>query len=228
MKQKKMMFIYPLVIIGFVLFLTQSCKKDDVNSKLTDADGNVYNTVIIGTQEWMTENLKTTKYRNGDPIPNKTLDTEWQGLATGAYCDYDNLPVNSATYGKLYNAYAVLDSRNLCPAGWHVPTDVEWQALSTFLGGVSLSGGKLKEMGTTHWLSPNTGATNEHGFTALPGGTRSVDGVFFSMTDFGGWWTSTEGDITHAYYHDMAYDDSYDDRNSGLRNVGFSVRCLKD
>ena len=138
---------------------------------VVDIDGNVYNTVTIGTQVWMVENLKTTKYRNGDAIPNVTGNASWVALSTGAYCWYNNdAATYKATYGALYNWYAVGDSRNIAPSGWHVATDSEWTTLSTFLGGESIAGDKLKEIGTSHWLSPNTGATNSNGFTAFPGG----------------------------------------------------------
>ena len=148
---------------------------------VTDIDGNTYQTVKIGDQWWMAENLKVTCYRNGDAIPNITDGTTWASLSTGAYCEYNNDINNVATYGRLYNWYAVTDSRNIAPAGWHVPSDAEWKQLEMYLG-MSQSeadatgwrgtdeGGKLKEVGTMHWNSPNTGATNESGFTALPGG----------------------------------------------------------
>ena len=176
-----------------LLFTLVSCsKKDDpfnqVNNQnaatVTDIDGNVYHTVTIGTQTWMVENLKTTRYRNGEAIPNITDNASWAALITCAYCDYNNIPSNSITYGKLYNWYAVNDSRNIAPMGWHVSTDAEWTTLTTFLGGTSIAGGKLKENGTIHWNSPNVGATNETGFSALPGGYRLNSG-FYGAGDSG-------------------------------------------
>jgi uncharacterized protein (TIGR02145 family) len=155
-----------------------------------DNDGNNYRTVKIGTQVWMAENLKTTKYRNGDPIPNVTDGPAWWNLPTGAYCNSDNDVNLWTTYGRLYNWYAVNDSRNIAPAGWHVPTDYEWSKLIAYLG--SLPGDKLREEGTEHWLSPNTDATNETGFTALPGGYRDNTGTFISIGSNGYWWSSTE------------------------------------
>ena len=145
-----------------ITFLSQGL----VPETFTDIDGNVYHAVVIGTQTWMVENLKTTKYSNGDPIP-----TAVTSLTPGAYCMYNNDAVTyKADYGALYNWYAVADSRNIAPAGWHVPTKTDWTTLTDYLGGESVASGKLKENGSSHWLTPNTGATNSSGFTALPGG----------------------------------------------------------
>jgi uncharacterized protein (TIGR02145 family) len=195
---------------------------------VTDIDGNIYHTVVIGTQTWMLENLKVTHYRNGDAIPNVTDGAEWIGLLTGAYCDYDNTPDNSTTYGKLYNWYAVNDSRNLCPSGWHVPTDTEWTTLTDYLGGIDVAGGKMKETGTTHWNTPNTGATNESGFTALPGGGRNYYGTFDVIYDNGGWWSVTSDDLTHAWSRYVYYLDETVTRNNNTKTSGWSVRCIKD
>ena len=195
---------------------------------VTDIEGNVYHTVIIGTQEWMLENLKTTKYRDGTSIPNVTNNTSWSNLTTGAYCDYNNTPSNSATYGKLYNWYAATDAHNIAPTGWHVPTDAEWSTLITYLEGESVAGGKLKEIGTTHWISPNTGATNETGFTALPGGKRQYNRTFYGIGVIGCWWSATEYNATYAWYHGMGYGGSNAERNGDNKEVGFSVRCLRD
>jgi len=149
---------------------------------VTDIDGNCYRTVTIGTQVWMAENLKVTHDCNGEAIPNVTDGATWAGLTAGAYCEYNNDVNNVATYGRLNNWYAVADSRNISPAGWHVASDAEWQTLSIFLGGDAIAGGKMKETGTTHWYSPNTGATNESGFSALPGGYRaSGNGPYENM-----------------------------------------------
>jgi uncharacterized protein (TIGR02145 family) len=159
---------------------------------VTDIDGNVYETIQIGTQWWIKENLRTTHFRNGDPIPLVTDDTAWAGLSTPAYCEYGNDPANVTDYGRLYNWYAVADSRYIAPQGWHVATDEEWKQLEMYLGmsqseanltGIrgTVEGGKLKEAGTVHWQSPNTGATNESGFTALPGGYRFIFGSFLNI-----------------------------------------------
>ena len=196
---------------------------------VTDADGNVYHPVTIGTQVWLVENLKTTHYRNGDPISNVTDDTEWSNLTTGAYCSYNNQDSLAAIYGQLYNWYAVTDSRKLTPSGWHVPTDAEWTTLENYLGGINIAGGKLKESGTTHWGSPNTGATNESGFCALPGGQRVTP---WYTTGIGGaafFWTSTETSTESAYWRYLASDKaSIDNKGNYYKVAGFSVRCLKD
>ena len=153
-------------------------------STMTDIDGNTYTTVKIGDQWWMAENLKVTHYRNGEEIPNITDNTEWANLTSGAYCDYDNNPNNVATYGRLYNWYSIEDSRDLAPDGWHVPSRDEWQTMIEYLGGDGIAGGKLKESGTEHWLSPNEGATNESGFSALPSGMRGDNAHFYSINEF--------------------------------------------
>jgi uncharacterized protein (TIGR02145 family) len=196
---------------------------------ITDIDGNVYYTITIGTQEWMTENLKTTSFRNGDLIPNVTDNTAWSNLRTGAYCDYDNILSISSTYGKLYNWYVVVDLRNLCPSGWHVPTDAEWTTLTTYLGGENGSGGKLKETGTTHFISPNTGATNETGFSALPGGYRSDNGTFGQVGYSCYWWSSTEYSTGgSAWYRNVSYIGNSVGRSNYNKQGGYSVRCLRN
>ncbi len=196
---------------------------------MTDIDGNVYKTITIGTQTWMAENLKTTKYRNGDLIPNVTDGTAWSALATGAYCWYNNDVANKATYGGLYNWFAVADTRNIAPTGWHVPTDAEWTTLTTFLGGESVAGGKLKEAGTSHWSSPNTGATNSSGFTALPGGYRlNNGGSFYDVGTNGNWWSSTAYGASNAWNRALNYYFAYAYRYYNNKQYGFSVRCVRD
>ena len=186
----------------------QDLYQEKENLTVTDIDGNIYNSVTIGNQVWMAENLKTTKYQNGEAIPNVTDDTEWSNLVTGAYSDYNNDPSNSDTYGRLYNWYAVDDSRNICPSGWHVPNYSEWTTLENYLGGYLVAGGKLKETGTTHWSSPNTGATNETGFTALPAGGRgSNPGDFIYLGERAVWWTSKDS-VTY-WNPQIYYDGSY-------------------
>ena len=195
---------------------------------VTDIDGNTYQTVKIGEQWWMAENLKVTHYRNGDAIPNVTNDTTWSDLTTSAYCNYNNNSSNATTYGRFYNWYAVNDSRNIAPTGWHVPSDAEWQTLVDYLGGDA--GGKMKETGTTHWNSPNTGATNESGFTALPGGCRfSIGGSFYDMGYYAFFWASTEYGTYYAWSRVLFYYSSsvYRKYYYGKRD-GFSVRCVRD
>ena len=205
---------------------------------VSDIDGNVYHTVTIGMQVWLTENLKTTKYNDGTAIPNITDNTAWVALITGAYSDHSNTPANSTTYGRLYNWYVVDNnaatkmasngSKNVCPTGWHVPSDVEWTTLTTSLGGESIAGGKLKEIGLIHWLTPNSGATNETGFAALPGGSRNEDGTCDGIGVFGDWWSSTEYSAMIARGRYMMYDDGSVHKDEVSKIDGISVRCLKD
>jgi uncharacterized protein (TIGR02145 family) len=185
--------------------------------------------VVIGTQQWMKENLDVATYRNGDIIPQVTDATAWAALTTGAWCYYNNNPNNGAIFAKLYNWYAVNDSRGLAPAGWHIPTDAEWTTLSTYLGGTTVAGGKMKTPGTTRWISPNTGATNESGFTGLPGGFRYNNGPFGNAGYAGIWWSATQQDATYAWARQLPYDSgSLGRTNFPNKNGGFSVRCIKD
>lgn len=186
--------------------------------------------VTICTQVWMLKNLEVTAYRNGDPIPQVTDQATWAGLTTGAWCYYSNNSANGPVYGKLYNWYAVNDPRGLAPAGWHVPSDAEWATIETCLGGASVAGGAMKEAGTTHWTTPNTGATNSSGFTGLPGGGRYGSGTFGDVGGLGFWWSSTEASPTDAWSRYLSYGNGSINRNgsgSGKKD-GFSVRCLKD
>ncbi len=157
----------------------------------TLTDGKTYTSLTIGTQQWMEKNLDVTTYRNGDLIPYVTDPAVWAGLTTGAWCYYNNDPSNNGTYGKLYNWYAVNDPRGLAPVGWHVPTDAEFTTLTTYLGGESVAGGKMKVTGTTTWVTPNTGATNTSGWAGLPGGYRTNDGAFANVGYNGTWWSAS-------------------------------------
>ena len=205
---------------------------------VTDIDDNVYHTISIGNQVWMIENLKTTKYRNGDLIGTTTPATLY--LSEGSYSKYQwayaGNESNVATYGRLYTWYAATDSRNVCPTGWHVPTDAEWTTLTTFLGGENIAGGKLKETGTNHWPTPNNIATNSSGFTALPGGLRYYDGTFLSigstLDSRGSWWSSSEWISTwstgDAWYICVYHNNLGNVRGHYTKSGGFSVRCIKD
>ena len=188
---------------------------------VTDIDGNSYSSVKIGNQIWISENLKVTHYYNGDIIPNVTDDTTWVHLSTGAYCD-------NTVYGKLYNWYAVADSQNLCPSGWHVPADTEWTTLINYLGGEDIAGAELKEAGTNHWKTPNMGATNESGFAALPGGSRLATDLFFHDGHGGVWWSTTKYNSDKAWYMSLFYTDYNVRRKFNSLNSGFAVRCVKD
>ena len=188
-------------------------------------------TVGICCQSWMSRNLDVATYRNGDPIPHVTDPAVWGTLTTGAYCYYNNDSTTyAATYGKLYNWYAVNDSRGLAPEGWHIPTDFEWTILDDCLGGNNIgAGGPMKEIGTTHWTTPNTGATNLSGFTGLPGGWRPNGGGFFNITNNGYWWSSTEDISTTNGFHRNVYHSGDDlNRNANGKKSGLSVRCIRD
>ena len=205
---------------------------------VSDIDGNAYQYVIIGTQLWLTENLKVTHFRNGDAIPNVTDSAAWRSLTNGAYCDYNNDGGNVATYGRLYNWYSVTDTRGIAPAGWHVPSDAEWKELEMFVGMNQAAadsegfrgtdeGAKLKEAGTTHWASPNTGATNTSGFAALPSGLRS-DGAYSGIGSYGVFWTPSTADAGGAWTRSLWYNHSSVLRDNSNPHDGFSVRCVKD
>ena len=223
---------------------------------VTDVDGNVYKTVRIGTQWWMAENLRVTHYRNGDGIQMATMDGEprtgenptatyypfgdaiplvtddaaWSALTTGAYCIYDNNESNAEIYGNLYNWYAVADSRSIAPVGWHVPIDAELQTLIDIVGGEAVAGGLLKEAGTAHWISPNTG-TDEFGFAALPGGYRLINGTYRGLGTNALFWSCTEdpsGFMPFAWYRSLFNSSSNILRLSDSRKIGMSVRCVRD
>jgi uncharacterized protein (TIGR02145 family) len=190
-------------------------------------DGQTYGYVIIGTQTWMCQNLNAIKYINGVAINNEIDNTSWINLKTGAYCSYNNDANNAITYGRLYNWYAVNNANRICPSDWHMPTHDEWTTLISYLGGESIAGSKLKETGFTHWQSPNTGATNSSGFTALPGGYRHCDdGKFSSLYLNGYWWSDTENDVQDAWLCDMLYNHPDALQYNGYKTNGFSVRCV--
>ena len=200
---------------------------------VTDIDGNAYQTILIGEQLWMAENLKVTHYNNGDEITHITNNEDWVSLSTGAYGDYDNNPTNSETYGRLYNWYTVDDSRGLCMAGWHVPSDEEYTVLKDYLGGTSVAGGKMKEAGLEHWNyysdEITEEATNESGFTGLPAGYRaSYSGAYYDVGNLGSFWSSSEYNSNYAWYRLLTYSYSNVYRYYYHRLYGFSIRCLGD
>jgi len=243
--------IYSLLIMGVSILFASSCKKVDDNEPslnnptngkttavfnpnitygtMTDQEGNVYKTVTIGTQTWMAENLRTTKYNDGTAIPNVTDYTKWGDITTDAYCNYNNTNNTDtiATYGRLYN-WSAVSTGKLAPKGWHVPTDAEWIQLTDYLSGISVAGGKLKETGTSHWSSPNTGATNVSGFTALPGGLRAETGLFISLGSVCVWWAATEYS-SYVSWGRVMYSSTSDVTRYGLSKwFGISARCVKD
>jgi uncharacterized protein (TIGR02145 family) len=198
---------------------------------MTDQEGNVYKTIVIGNQEWMAENLNTSIYRNGDPIATNLSNAEWDNTINtqiGAWAFYNNDSLYGCPYGKLYNWYAVADSRHLCPTGWHEPTDGEWTILIEYLGGGAVAGGKMKSTGTQYWFEPNQDATNVSGFSALPGGNRFVNGDFNEFGDFGEYWSSSEGGDFGAWVRTLDYISGIAYQSNGSLQGGLSVRCLRD
>ncbi len=193
-----------------------------------DYEGNVYHTVRLGTQTWMVENLQVSHFKDGSIIPFVMNASTWNGLSTAAYCHYNDDLTVAEIYGKLYNWYAVHDSRGIAPAGWHVASWAEWTALYDYLGGADLAGGKLKESGFVHWQSPNTGATNETGFTALPAGERNDAGTYMQIGQVAYWWTSTEILSGWSGFMDMTSGSTVAQSNYTGQKAGFPVRCIKD
>lgn len=231
MKKKRLIRSPNLTILLLLISIICGCNKEDSDDKtVKDIDGNVYKIVSIGTQLWMVENLKVTKYSNGDEIgTTNTLTLDISSENSPAYqWNYDGYEPNADTYGRLYTWYAVVDNRGLCPTGWHIPSDLEWATLVDYLGGSEIAGCKLKESGTDHWYSPNAGATNESGFTALPSGARMVTGNFdyLSLATF--WWTSTEETPSDAKLRCVNFDVCEVFEIYGDKKNGFSVRCLKN
>ena len=203
---------------------------EGIGKPITDIDNNIYSTVNIGNQQWMSENLKVSKYNDGTAIPNITDNAQWQSNISGAWAYYNNEEYNNAKYGKLYNGYAVSPStngnKNVCPTGWHVPTDAEWTVLTDYLG--KAAGGKMKEMGTTSWNSTNADATNSSLFSALPGGYRDYIGVYDYIGFNGRWWSSSESSKDHAWVRGLYDYGGAANRTANVKINGLSVRCLRD
>jgi len=208
---------------------------DEVNfstpDTIMDNEDNIYETVKIGDQLWMAENLQSTKYINGDLIGTTSPATfDISGESTPKYqWAYEGNESNVSAYGRLYTWYAATDNRNVCPTGWHVPTDAEWTILESALGGFSVAGSKLKEAGNSHWISPyNLDATNESCFKALPGGYRNETGGFSYLENSGNWWSSTEGDVNNSWIRSLSVQEAEVSRTAFIRNHGASIRCLQD
>jgi uncharacterized protein (TIGR02145 family) len=213
----------------------------DNSITVIDIDGNVYQTVTIGNQVWMAENLRVTYYRNGNAIPTGLSNADWQNKDDGAYAIYPHSQIDglnsdaevAALYGNLYNWYAVTDPRGLCPTGWHVPSDGEWTTLTDYLGGSSIAGGKMKSTRTEpdphpRWDDPNTGATNESGFSGLPGSERGGIGGYLVIGGYVSWWSSTEDGTADAWRRDLSYNSGVVGRSGSNKHWGYSVRCLRD
>ena len=227
-------------IAALLLLLAISCKKENISVQttsitservtqdiLTDDKDLAANSVKIGTQIWMTKNLNVNRYRNGDTIPQVKHNTPWLILYQDKWCLYNNERANGAVYGKLYNWYAINDPRGLAPPGWHIPSDSEWTILTTFLGGDAVAGGKMKETGTAHWLSPNTDATNSSGFTGVAAGNRYNTGSFLYFGMYGWGWSSSESNDL-AWYRRLNYNDGGVFRGAADKRDGISVRCIRD
>jgi uncharacterized protein (TIGR02145 family) len=219
--------------------ITYTLNSNVCPSTVVDVEGNIYNTVLIGAQCWMKENLKTTHYKNGAAIPTNLTDAQWGATTSGACTDYNNDPANTVVYGKIYNWYAVADPQGLCPTGWHEPEDWEWNVLVKTIdtnadttciacSQSTIAGGAMKEIGTTHWAIPNAGATNSSGFTGLPGGNRYDSGTYGNFGNYGSWWSATQYSASSAYYRDLSYFSSNVYRSINLKAGGFSVRCVRD
>jgi uncharacterized protein (TIGR02145 family) len=230
---KKLIIVFALTSALFSYenkILAQNLGKPGPN--ITDVEGNLYKTVTIGTQTWMAENLKVSKYSDGTPIPNITDNTQWEKNNIGAWAYYNNDTTYNVKYGKLYTwnsvSKIVNNGKNVCPTGWHVPTNTEWIVLIDYLGGADFAGGKMKEVGTTNWKSKNKNATNISLFSALPGGYRSSSGDFSRIGNNGFWWSSTERESSFAFHYFLykANDNVYSS-NASMK-YGLSIRCLKD
>lgn len=218
----------PMAVI--IMIVVHGCKKNNETLTVNDIDGNVYKTAVIGTQTWMAENLKTTKLNDGISIVLESGNTEWENLYnlnSAGYCWFDNNPANGNVYGALYN-YAAVTSNKLCPAGWHVPGDAEWQALRDFSGGEDFAGGRLKEKGTVHWNSPNTGASDKYGFTALPGGERYESGTYHYLGINNNFWSRSVKKDTEPLGVRMYFDSEIFHMSGFNQGMGLSVRCIKD
>ena len=226
MKSGKIVGYYKVSEVDSIIFY----KPIMLNEPITDIEGNVYNTVTIGAQVWMKENLKTSKYNNGDNIlTTPTGNTDISGEINTKYqWVYFSNSYYLENYGRLYTWYAATDNRNICPSGWHLPTDAEWTTLSKFLGGDSVAANKLKETGTDHWKLTNTDVTNETEFSAGPGGNRSTTGEHQNAGDYGFWWTSSESSSVDAWCRYMYSDSKIVGRGENYKMNAFSVRCVKD
>lgn len=250
MKMRNKSLFYQISIIVLLLAITNSCEKDNDHQEnltngrtsalfnsnvtygsMTDQDGNVYKTISINGQTWMAENLRTTKYRNGDLIPQLKDNSGWSSASEGAFCNYGNTENidTIATYGRLYNWYAVSDSRNLAPEGWHVATNSDWLLLSLLLGGDDIAGSKLKEIGVFHWYGPNEDATNESGLTILPTGLRDPSTGTFGMFGYKGlYWSGTQADDSYAWAIQLLGVTSTCNRVPNHMNYGYAIRCVKN
>jgi len=255
MKKLLSVLIYSLIVNAIysqsdLKLLPGSSSPGVINdSTVTDIDGNVYHTVTIGSQIWMIENLRTTHYRNGEVILNITIDSLWVDASIGAWCDYNNDTLNDSKFGKLYNYFAIEDTRNLAPEGWHIPTATEWAILEDYLAIIDFKQNEIKPenkkreikranllAAPTDWAkSTESGAIGSHrtlknstGFNGLPGGCRSANGTFKSITKSGYWWCVNTSDNNMVFSRSLSYDTNVLGLNLGFKVRGLSVRCIKD
>ena len=233
--------VYLFILMGAISMLISSCEEDTaplVSGTVTDMEGNIYHTVVIGEQLWMVENLETTTYNDGTPIPELADNSAWIEDSTGAFCWYDNDSATyRSTYGALYN-YIAVNTGKICPRGWHVPTDSEWTQLIDYLGGDSIACDMLKDASDTNWIysEKDTFTTNETGFTALPGGSRDLKGKYSKIGSIGIWWASTDFDVytsaklkeSYAYVFSINKDSVNVTIGANRYNMGFSIRCVRD
>jgi uncharacterized protein (TIGR02145 family) len=196
--------------------------------RISDIENNPYDIILVGSQIWMQQNLRVTGYLNGDAIPNCDPPADWSSLTTGAYSGYYERETGDSIYGYFYNWYTITDDRNICPSGWHVPTDAEWAVLESFLGGSKSAGGKLKESGSGRWDTFNIAATNISGFTALPAGSRFSNGYSGGRRFFTYFWTNTEANPDSAICRSLSLYNGYIQRSSLSKKYGFPIRCIKD
>ena len=235
MKIKNQIYLISYTLIGILYFISSSCTEKDNNNDTTpipgtiaDIDGNIYHTVTICSKLWIVENLKTTRFNDGELIPLVTDSLKWDTLTSPGFCWYKNdANAYKNTYGALYNWYAVYSGK-LAPKGWHIPSIIEWDRMISCIGRDSAAGDKLKETGTIHWQSPNYGATNEFGFNALPAGIRGTLGSFSGLRTTTYWWSSSGYVLSNAWYVSLYYLHSYPQLNICNLQPGFSVRCVKD
>lgn len=216
-------YLISILFIGTTYLLSGQTPGNGV----TDIDGNYYKTVIIGSQEWMAENLKVSRYVNGEPIIHKADVSAWVEDTYGAWCYYNNDSLHNDKYGKLYNWFVVNHNYGPCPRGWKIPSEAEWETLVNFLGGTWAAGGKVKEIGFDHWNEPNNGATNSSGLTALPSGMRDFDGTFADINSYGYFWSTWQDHPTTRHRWELRYYQTILAPFGIATGDGYSCRCIK-
>jgi len=218
------------IFLGWVLIgLNLSFSQISVQGNgVYDTESNYYSTIILNNgQEWMAENLRSKKFSNGDSIPLLNLSSNWQSTSTAAVGDFNNSSISSQ-YGNIYNWFATIDERNVCPSGWHVPTDIEWTSFSDALGGNGVAGGKMKLEDTLFWKAPNLGATNESLFSAMPAGCRYDGGNYANIYSYAYWWSATQLDNQFSWYRSAFYNSDNLVKNFATKRTGYSIRCVKN